>query len=141
LIKEKAIQAIDKDTQAFNEMMFAMKLPKKTQEEKDFRIAQLQEATMKATLVPFEVLEIAMEAVELSSRIARIGNINALSDAATGAVTANAAAKAAYFNVRINLQGIDDKSAVSKMIQEADVILLNVNRMALNVEKQVLKKL
>lgn len=140
-IKEKAIQAIDKDTQAFNAMMAAMKLPKKTAEDKEYRQSQLQDATMKAILVPFEVLEIAHEAVELSARIALIGNTNALSDAATGAVTANAAAKAAYYNVRINLQGIEDKDTVAKMINEADVILSAVNRKALNVEKQVLRKL
>ncbi|HNW99771.1 MAG TPA: glutamate formimidoyltransferase [Candidatus Cloacimonadota bacterium] len=140
-IKERAIQAIDKDTQAFNEMMSAMKLPKKTQEEKDYRQMQIQNATMKAILVPLEVLRIAHEAVELSGRIALIGNTNALSDAATGAVTANAAAKAAYYNVRINLHGIDDKTSANKIMVEADQILKAVNRKAINVEKQVMKKL
>ncbi len=140
-IKEKAISAIDKDTHAFNEMMFAMKLPKKTQEDKDYRQSQLQEATMKAILVPFEVLQIAQEAIELSSKIAKIGNTNALSDAGTGAVTANAAAKAAYYNVRINMQGIENKDIAKKIIDEADEILHHVNKMTINVEKQILRKL
>jgi len=136
-IKERSMYAIDKDTQAFYDMMDAARLPKKTDEEKKIRLDAIQESTKKAILVPMETLEIALEAVELSQKIARIGNENALSDAGVGAITANAAAKAAYLNVKINMAGIDDETFKFDILTKADTLLEKVNNIALNVEKEI----
>ncbi|OQX71823.1 MAG: glutamate formimidoyltransferase, partial [Candidatus Cloacimonas sp. 4484_275] len=102
-VKEEALAAIDKDTQAFYEMMDALRLPKKTEEEKKIREKAVEEATEKAILIPLETLEIAEKAVQLAAEVAEIGNENALSDAGVAAITANSAAKAAYLNVKINM--------------------------------------
>ncbi len=136
-IKERSMYAIDKDTQAFYDMMDAARLPKKTDEEKKIRLDAIQESTKKAILVPMETLGIALEAVELSQKIARIGNENALSDAGVGAITANAAAKAAYLNVKINMAGIDDETFKFDILTKADTLLEKVNNIALNVEKEI----
>ncbi|OPX30130.1 MAG: glutamate formimidoyltransferase [Candidatus Cloacimonas sp. 4484_143] len=136
-IKERSMYAIDKDTQAFYDMMDAARLPKKTDEDKKIRLDAIQESTKKAILVPMETLGIALEAVELSQKIARIGNENALSDAGVGAITANAAAKAAYLNVKINMAGIDDETFKFDILTKADTLLEKVNNIALNVEKEI----
>ena len=136
-IKERSMYAIDKDTQAFYDMMDAARLPKKTDEDKKIRLDAIQESTKKAILVPMETLGIALEAVELSQKIARIGNENALSDAGAGAITANAAAKAAYLNVKINMAGIDDETFKFDILTKADTLLEKVNNIALNVEKEI----
>ena len=109
-IKERSLIAIDSDTQAFYDMMDATRLPKKTDEDKKNRNAAIQETTKKAILVPMETLEIALEAVELAARVAKTGNTNALSDAGVAAITANAAAKSAYMNVKINMSSIEDET-------------------------------
>lgn len=136
-IKERSMYAIDKDTQAFYDMMDAARLPKKTDEAKKIRNEAIQESTKKAILVPLETLEIALEAVELSEKVARIGNENALSDAGVSAITANAAAKAAYLNVKINMGGIDDENFKFDILTKADTLLEKVNNIALKVEKEV----
>jgi len=129
--------AIDKDTQAFYDMMDAARLPKKTDEDKEIRNNAIQESTKNAILVPLETLEIALEAVELAGKVAKIGNENALSDAGVGAITANAAAKAAYLNVKINMGGIEDEAFKFDILTKADELLEKVNNIALKVEKEV----
>lgn len=136
-IKEDSIYAIDKDTQAFYDMMDAARLPKKTDEEKTIREEAMQDATKKAILVPLETLEIALRAAELSQKVAAIGNANALSDAGVAAITANAAAKSAYLNVKINMAGIDDDNFKFEILTKADTLLEKVNNTALKVEKEI----
>jgi glutamate formiminotransferase len=136
-IKERSMYAIDKDTQAFYDMMDASRLPKKTDEDKKIRNDAIQKSTKKAILVPLETLEIALEAVELSEKVAKIGNENALSDAGVGAITANAAAKAAYLNVKINMGGIEDEAFKFDILTKADTLLEKVNNLALKVEREV----
>ena len=139
-IKEHSIDAIDKDTQAFYDMMDASRLPKKTDEEKKTRNAAIQETTKNAIMVPMETLQIALEAVELSEKVAKIGNENALSDAGVAAITANAAAKSAYLNVKINMGGIEDEKFKFDILTQADELLEKVNNLALKVEKEVKRK-
>lgn len=136
-IKERSLQAIDTDTQAFYEMMDAMRLPKKTDAEKVARHAGIQHATKNAILVPLETLEIAVEAVELSEKISKIGNSNALSDAGVAAINANAAAKAAYLNVKINMGAIEDEVFVKDIMTKSDALLAKVDEIALRVEEDV----
>ncbi|MDP8202794.1 MAG: glutamate formimidoyltransferase [Candidatus Tenebribacter burtonii] len=139
-IKERSLIAIDKDTQAFYDMMDAARLPKKTDIEKEMRNKAIQETTKKAIMVPLETLGIAFEAVELSAKIAKTGNSNALSDAGVGAITANSAAKSAYLNVKINMSSIEDETFKFDILTKADELLEKVNNIALKVEKEVLGK-
>ena len=139
-IKECSIDAIDKDTQAFYDMMDAARLPKKTDEEKKIRNAAIQETTKNAILVPMETLQIALEAVELAQKVAKIGNENALSDAGVAAITANAAAKSAYLNVKINMGSIEDEKFKFDILTQADELLEKVNNLALKVEEEVKEK-
>ncbi|MFO7897395.1 MAG: glutamate formimidoyltransferase [Candidatus Cloacimonadales bacterium] len=140
-VKENALNAIDADTQAFYEMMDAMRLPKKSDEEKALRSEAIQNATKNAILIPLQTLEIAQDAVSLSEKISKIGNSNALSDAAVGAINANAAAKAAYLNIKINMAAIEDKAWITEIMQKADSLAKNIDAIALQVEKAVCDKL
>ncbi len=134
-VKEDSLYEIDNDTQAFYKMMDALRLPKKTDEEKTVRELAVQEATKNAILVPFNTLRIAKDAVILADKISKIGNKNALSDAGVAAITANAAAKSAFLNIKINMGSIKDEDFRSKVMEEASQILDEVNKMALAVEK------
>ena len=136
-IKERSIYAIDLDTQAFYEMMDAARLPKKTDEEKSIRNEAIQNATKKAILVPLETIKIALEAVELAEKISKIGNENALSDAGVAAITANAAAKGAYLNVKINMGSIEDEKFKFDIMTQAEELLERVDNLALKVEKEI----
>jgi len=140
-IKERALFAIDKDTQAFYDMMDAARLPKKTEEDKASRNTAIQDATKKAILVPLETLEISLEAAELAEKISKIGNENALSDAGVAAINANAAAKGAYLNVKINMGSIEDEKFKFDIMTQAEELLEKVDNLALKIEKEIKEKI
>ncbi len=140
-IKERSLSAIDEDTQAFYIMMDAMKLPKKSDEDKELRDQAMEEATKDAILIPLKILEICWDAVQLAEKVAVIGNTNALSDAGVAAITANAGAKAAYLNVMINMAGINDEDFKKEISAKAKELWENTNQLALTVEKDVLSRL
>ncbi len=103
-LKDFFIEAIDKDTEAFNRLMAAFALPKKSDEEKSARQAAIDEATRGATLVPFTVLEQSRTAAELALAVAGKGNRNSLSDAGVAGLAAALCAEGALYNVLINTQ-------------------------------------
>jgi len=115
-LKDFFVEAMDKDTEAFNKIMDSFSLPKKTPEEIELRNNRILEATKEATLVPLSVLEKSKEAADLALLVTEKGNRNSLSDAGVAGLTASVAAEAALFNVMINLEGIDDEN-FTKMIR------------------------
>ncbi|HER43949.1 MAG TPA: glutamate formimidoyltransferase [Candidatus Eisenbacteria bacterium] len=119
-LKAEFIADVDRDTAAFNRVMDAMRLPKKTDGEKAERAAAIEEATKEATRVPLEVLRRALAAAELARVAVEKGNRNSISDAGVAALAARTAAEGAYLNVRINLSGIEDASFKEKTLSEAD---------------------
>ncbi|MCJ7526160.1 MAG: glutamate formimidoyltransferase, partial [Candidatus Aminicenantes bacterium] len=101
-LKDFFIEAIDNDTEAFNCLMAAFSLPKKSDEEKKIRQDAIEEATKGATLIPFAVLEKSQAAAELALAVAMKGNRNSLSDAGVAGLTAAVCAEGALYNVLIN---------------------------------------
>ncbi len=105
-LKDAFLDDVDRDTDAFNSVMSARKLPKKTPEEIAARTSAMEAATREATLVPLGVLERTRRAAELAAEVAAHGNPNSLSDAGVAALCARSAAEGAYYNVLINLAGV-----------------------------------
>lgn len=121
-LKDDFLADVDRDTEAFNNVMAAMRLPKKTDEDKAARAAAIDEANKEATLVPLNVLRRTIEAAEIARRIVGIGNKNSVSDAGVAALTARTAAEGAYLNVAINLPGINDEKFRTQTLAEAEKI-------------------
>ena len=118
-LKDEFLRAVDLDTIAFNKLMDAYRLSKKTDEQKEVRELAVEKALKEATLVPFGVLEMSIEALELAKEIALKGNKNSLSDAGVAGLTAQTSAEGAYYNVKINLPNIQDKEFKSKTGRKA----------------------
>jgi glutamate formiminotransferase / formiminotetrahydrofolate cyclodeaminase len=114
-LKERFLHLIDADTDAFGEVMAAMKLPKKTDGEKALRLAALEAANKQATEIPFDVVEACLPALDLAEAVVAHGNTNSLSDAGVALLALGTACDGAAMNVRINLAGIDDKEWVRQM--------------------------
>lgn len=119
-LKKEFLVDVDRDTDAFNRLMDAMRLPKKTEEDKAVREKALEDATKHATLVPLDVLRRSLEAAKLARRVVEKGNRNSISDAGVAASTARSAAEGAYLNVKINLSGIEDEEFKNKTLEEAE---------------------
>jgi len=118
--KEAFLFAIDADTAAFNEMMDARRLPKKTPDQKAARKTAMVEAQKGATEVPLGVLERCPDVVKLAGVVADRGLPATASDAGTAAAAAATAARGAYLNVLINLDGMGDADYVSEARDRAD---------------------
>lgn len=99
---------VDADTEAFNKVMAAYKLPKATEAEKLERSAAIQQAMMFATNLPLEVASCCLQVLTMAVRILAIGNSNAASDAAVAGLMAHAGLHGALYNVKINLGSIKD---------------------------------
>lgn len=107
-LKDDFLALIDEDSNAFNKIMAAFKLPKDTDEAKKARSAAIQEATKGAALVPFKVGQKANELFALAEEVITKGNQNAITDGAVAAMNARAAVRGAFLNVKINLGSIKD---------------------------------
>ncbi|HHH79660.1 MAG TPA: methenyltetrahydrofolate cyclohydrolase [Thermoplasmatales archaeon] len=123
--RDRLLDIVDKDTEAFNRVMDALKLPKTTEEEKRVRKNKLQEAFKGAALVPLETARLCAEIIEVSKIVAQKGNQSSITDAVVSALMAEAGFKAAILNVKINLASIKDKRFVEDMEYEIELMERN----------------
>jgi glutamate formiminotransferase/formiminotetrahydrofolate cyclodeaminase len=134
-IKDELVKLVDADTAAFNKIMMAFGLPKATEEEKSLRTKAIQEATRFAIEVPFKVMQLSYESLEIIKAMAAHGNPNSVSDAGVGALCARSAVMGAFMNVRINAAGYDDKNYVSEIVAKGKAI----EEKTLTTEAEILK--
>jgi formiminotetrahydrofolate cyclodeaminase len=116
--RERLIRYIDKDSDAYNDVMAAFKLPKGTEQERNNREGAIQEALINATLVPLDVARDAFKTIELAGKVVQQGNKNAVTDAAVAVMMARTAALSALYNVKINLASIKDTNFVEEIREE-----------------------
>jgi glutamate formiminotransferase/formiminotetrahydrofolate cyclodeaminase len=121
-IKNELLRLVDADTAAFNKIMTAFSLPKGTDEEKKLRTDAIQSATKFAIEVPFKVMQLSYESLEIIKAMAEIGNPNSVSDAGVGALCARSAVMGAFMNVRINASGYNDKTFVNDILAKGKEI-------------------
>jgi len=115
-LRLRLAQLGDEDAAAYDAVSAAYGIPK-TEEAR--RTAAIQAALLEATRVPLETLRAARAVAALAARAAEAGNRNAASDAGVGALLAEAAARGAAYNVRINVAGMPDKAAGAPFAAEA----------------------
>jgi formiminotetrahydrofolate cyclodeaminase len=128
LFRKKFIQDIDNDANAYNDVMSAYTLPKKTQEETLVRQQTIQDGLKQAVLIPLDVAKGAAKLMELTGKAVEKGNKNAVTDGVVGAMMAKTAALAALYNVKINLLLIKDETFVeeiSKQVKRLEAQVVN----------------
>ncbi|MCH7845495.1 MAG: glutamate formimidoyltransferase [Acidobacteria bacterium] len=126
-LKDWFLEAVDRDADAFNEVMSAIRMPHETSEDTSARDAAMAAANRGATLVPLQVLEHCADALELALVVAERGNPNTVSDAGVAGTCAVAAAKGASLNVRINLEGLDGDTA--EIVERHDTALARARKL------------
>ncbi|MBT3219494.1 MAG: glutamate formimidoyltransferase, partial [Proteobacteria bacterium] len=139
-LKERFLADIDEDTAAFDAIMTAFGLPKKSAAEKKARHDAIQSATRHAIEIPLGVLERTVETVGLV-KVAIRGNENARSDAGVAALTAEACAEGAWYNVCINLQDFEDQAASADFRARADTALATVTEQVAEIRALVRSQL
>ena len=121
-ITARLTQLADADSEAFNAVMAAYRLPKVSDEDKAARSAAIQGALRGATEVPLDTLRACADALGHASTVADFGNASAESDVGVAIGLLKAAAAGAAANVRINLGGLKDEAF--KSATEADTARL-----------------
>ena len=140
-LKDKLIKYIDDDTNSFNGVIDAMRMPKKTDDEINIRHLAIQEATKIATYSPLSILEACADVMPLAKLAANEGNPNSISDAAVAAEMAHAGAQGGAMNVLINLTNIEDEAFCNEMKVKVEEILLTVNEQLMDIRKTVISAL
>jgi len=134
-LKDDLVRLVDEDTNAFNKIMDAIRLPKSSDEEISARLKAIEDASKYAIQVPFSVMEKSLESMVVIKQMAEIGNPNSVSDAGVGALCARTAVMGAYLNVKINCAGLNDKAFVDNMIKRG----AEIEKKANDLEKEILK--
>ena len=119
-LQKELVLDVDRDSEAYDGVSQAFKLPKETDEEKAIRSAAIQENTKKAALVPMEVARRASALLPTIEAVVARGNQNAVTDGCVAMMCARVAVVGALFNVRINLTSIKDGEFVARLREEAD---------------------
>lgn len=132
--KTELLRLVDQDTIAFNQIMTAFSLPKSTDAEKAVRTKAIREATKFAIEIPFKVMQMAYESMEVIKAMAETGNPNSVSDAGVGALCARSAVMGAFLNVRINAAGYDDKEFVTDILSRGR----EIENKAIALESEIL---
>ncbi|MCK4413900.1 MAG: glutamate formimidoyltransferase [Candidatus Eisenbacteria sp.] len=140
-LKDEFLLDVDRDTESFNVLMAAFRMKKKTDDEKAARAEAIREATEGATRVPLGVLERSSKVLELAEIVAEKGLQSSLSDAGVGALTARACAEGAYYNVLINLQGLEASAFTAETRKQADAFVAQARELADRVARAVEAKL
>ena len=122
-IKEKMLFYVDEDTQAFNKIMEAFRLPKGSDEEKQRRSEAIANATRYAIDTPLDVMKTAFTSMEIMQEMAKTGLQASVSDAGVGAMCALTAIRGAGLNVKINCSGFKDEEFVADRLQQAKEII------------------
>jgi glutamate formiminotransferase/formiminotetrahydrofolate cyclodeaminase len=134
-------ELVERDTQAFQAVMSAFRMPKESDDQKAARSSAIQQATRGATEVPLEVHNLTVDLIQLAHRAAEKGNVNSISDAGVAAEMARAAARGAALNVAINLGGLKDHSYVQKVRKELDTNEQTIKGLYDSVKKLVDQKI
>ena len=140
-LKKELLFLIDEDSNAFNQIMQAYQLKKKTDNEKQFRNNQIIEATKYAIDIPMSIMEKSNEMLKLMNDLIIHGNKNSFSDSAVAIELLMSSIKGAYYNVKINLKDLEESDYSVSILEKAYLILerssTNYNRIIQIVNKEL----
>ena len=144
-LKAQFVDVIDRDTEAFNAVSAVFAMPKDTDEEiaskENALKAAMQEALKGCTKTPFEMMELACQALELTRSVVGKLNASAASDLGCAALSLKAGIQGAWLNVLINIGGIQDEAFVSQYRREGQALLDRALPLADEIYQEVLKSL
>ena len=131
---KKLLDLVDKDTESFNKIMQAFRLPESDPNEKKIKEDAILTATIHAIEVPLEIMKTSLESMNIIKEMAENGNPNSVSDVGVGALCARSAVIGGYLNVKINCKDLTDKKLVDKFLKEAD----KIKESAIKLEENIL---
>ncbi len=134
-IKDELLFLVDEDTNSFNKIMEAYRLPNGSVAEIKARKEAINTATKYAILTPYKVMELCLSSMDMIQKMAEIGNPNSVTDAGVGALCARTAVIGAFLNVKINCKDFDDTTFVTDILAKGESVM----EKAIAKEAEILK--
>ena len=128
-----------RDAAAYGMVMSAYKMPSDNDVDAQKKKKAVDEALLGAADVPLETARACVKVIELAATVAEKGNTNAVSDAAVAALLAHAACQGAVYNVRINVNALDQKNKGARLVEECGRLLSQAEKRAGDVRTLVEK--
>ena len=138
-LKVRFVDVMDRDTEAFNVVSAAFGMPKATDEEKAARSAAIQKGLEGCTKTPFEMMELAVETLELTASILGKSNDSAASDLGVSALSLRAAIQGAWLNVLINIGSLKNKELAEDYRAKGEALLAKALPLADQIYDTVVK--
>jgi len=132
--------AVVQDPAAFDEYIAAIRLPKETGEQQKARSEALEKATHSTIRVPLLVANKAVETLQLALEVVQTGNVNAISDAASGAAMARAALTASSLNIRINCPNLADQAAAQAYLEQTGRLAEQARELEENLNRTIAER-
>ena len=138
-LKNALLAQVDKDTEAFNLVSEAFKLPKETNEQKAVRSKAIADATLVATEVPFMTMKLCLETLHYTKSLIGHSNTNAASDLGVSALNLITCMKGAWLNVLINLGGVKDEAKANEFRTKGEEMVKTAQKEADEIYKATIE--
>lgn len=122
-LKDRYLDVIDRDTEAFNAVSAVFAMPKETDADKAARRAAMQAALKLCTATPVEMMELAVEVLRMIDTVSGKLNASAASDLGCAVLAMKSAIQGAWLNVLINVGGIDDAAFAKEAREKGERML------------------
>jgi len=141
-IKDRLLFLVEEDTNAFNKVMAAIRLPQSSPEEKTTKAKAVREANIYAIRVPWEVAKLSYRVMELALQLVNEGNPNSVSDVGVAGEVGMAAIRGACLNILINLPGVEsDDRFVKDMNTKMDALIPKAEKLQKQILKETINKI
>ncbi len=114
-LRKDLLALVDRDAEAYDAVVRALRLPRTTGAEKDQREAALGRANLFAIESPMAIADACAALMTMSVELAHKGNVNAVSDVGAAALLAYAGLRGAVLSVRVNLKGVRNEAQAAKI--------------------------
>jgi glutamate formiminotransferase/formiminotetrahydrofolate cyclodeaminase len=136
-LRHELADAAEEDSAAFEAVMEAFRMPQENKRQEAARLKVIEKATLRAARVPLGAAEKVVLVMGLAERCAALGNLNTITDAASGSALAAAALKCAAYNVRVNINNLADQAGGEALLAK----LATLESKAAKLERDVAKAL
>lgn len=126
-IRGELLAAIAEDAASFEDILAVFRNKDLDEEEK---AVALEAATVHAGEVPLRVARLSRDAGKLAKTIATVGNVNAATDAAVGAIMARAAVHGAGLNVKVNGVSLKNRDLAARWTAEVEALIAEAEELA-----------
>ena len=137
--QDQLLEAIDKDTEAFNVVSAVSLIFQKKRKRKPLVVKPCK-SFENATVSPFSMMELIVEALETTKEAVGKSNTNAASDLGVAALNLKAGLQGAWLNVLINISGIKDQDFVQEYHSKGLELLQTGSDLADNIYQTILRK-